>query len=570
MEEEWVNGGFGKRVEKTKENKVGWEEGSFDDVKIDTNKKTVLFFNGNGGIEPKDANYGAKFIEGMVGKAEENGYDLYSFYYGHEKEKNTGSFSPEERQNIYDSFFKPFIYDEDGNILPEEQVENNLQNLRIYAYCMGMNETNILLAKMDESLTKNFGEEKSKKLLENVFVVSFAPWEEPTYGTNVEFKALKDYKTKEPWYVSNHANDFDRHAPYTGIAQIEPNKEKNGLEIFSNDFVSVGSKVDPHDMGWFLKESGVIARGITAKDKDGSRVYSRQQSISDMIGISLAYGLTTNAPNLQELEIVLEAQLNQDEKLFQEQEQKVLYEETIDGGRPFLKVLQESGLSLADVYQGKVKKDELKIPISGVKNDSFEAYAVLYGQASKSYSKDICEPPEKDWYGNGLAIYCELFYIHKDEDFVKSTFEVLKNGGSNAFSTNKDLASMHMSGEDLKDSIIMETVVQKDVNQNEKNTMTIDIGKCFKDKEYQSYEELLDGVQDSCEGNIELTPEQTRVILNEAIAARIPFSNIELKNGISLNEEVLENEVDFDEGELIKPKEMVKTETKKNEGMALG
>ncbi len=568
MENKWNKGGFGKRVKKSEEFPEGWQECSFDDVVIDHNKKTILYFDGNGGITAKTANFGAKFIEEMIGKASESGYDLFSFYYGHEDDHETGEFSEEENDKIFNTFIKPMLYDEKQKLLPEEEIENNLQNLRIHAYCMGMVETNILLNKANDVLSENFGNVKSKNLLENVFIVSYAPFNEPKFGSNVEFKSLQDDKTKEPWFVSKHASDFD--ALYTGLAQIEFNKDKNGLEVFSNTFNAFGINEDPHNMGRFLKENGIVSKNNVLVDKEGNRIYSRQQTISDLIGLSLAYGVLKDKPDLKEIKRILNTQLKQDEKNFFEQEQKKVFEEIAQGGRPFLTVLEESGFSLSDVYAGKVKKENLKIPNSGVKNDCKESEAVLRGYVSKPYSKNILASPKDNRYGNGLAIYCEQVYMHKGDGGMKFAFEVLKNGGSTGFKSNKDLASVHMAGEDLKDSIVMETFVQKDVNQNEKNTMTIDIGKCFKDKEYQSYDELLEGVQDSCEGNIELTPEQTRVILNEAIAARIPFSNIELKNGITFNKDVLEKEVEFDSNELICSTKITKTQTKNEDGLAIG
>ena len=59
-----------------------------------------------------------------------------------------------------------------------------------------------------------------------------------------------------------------------------------------------------------------------------------------------------------------------------------------------------------------------------------------------------------------------------------------------------------------------------------------------------------------------LTPGQTRTVLNLLIASKTPFSNLQLKNGIELDESVLENEIEIDEFEQVVPaqKESVKTD----------
>ena len=325
MEERvWVDGGFGRRVEKTKEHPSSWEEGSFDDVKINPDKKTVLFFDGSGGTNSRTANYGCKFVEGMIGKAKDNNYDLYSFYYGHPKSETHGKFFKHEKVKVFSSFLRPFLFDEASQLLPEEQIDKNLRNLRFYAYCKGMEEINHLLSVADRVLTKGFGEQKSKKLLENVYVVSFAPLEEPKFGTNIEFKSLKDITTKEPWFMSKHASDFcGEH--YTGLAQVEFNKDKNGLEVFSNNFFNLDSEINPHQMGAFLKENGVIPTRNTAQDVNGKKVYSRQQAIADLIGISLAYGLIEGKPNLKNVQTMLNTQIKQEENIFFEQEQKEIF-----------------------------------------------------------------------------------------------------------------------------------------------------------------------------------------------------------------------------------------------------
>ena len=174
----WVDAGFGKRLVKKIKQPNGkmavksfWEEGSFDSDVIDLEKKTLLFFDGNGGTESKTANWGCKFIEGLIGPAKRNNYNLYSFYYGHIEGDQFGGFSPKERAKVFTTFIKPFLFDKNDNLLKEDQIDKNLKNLRLYAYCYGMVEINNILGVANKILTKHFSEEKSQQLLKNILII---------------------------------------------------------------------------------------------------------------------------------------------------------------------------------------------------------------------------------------------------------------------------------------------------------------------------------------------------------------------------------------------------------------
>lgn len=371
-----VFGGFGKRTEKTKENKHGWEDCSFEKNEINPKKRTVLYFGGNGTISPGHANFGCKLIESLVGSAKENNFDLFGFFYTHNQivkkffdktskqpilDKNgmaketfdfkNSKMTETDLAKVYNAFLRPLFVQKNGKVFEQNQIEKNLSNLSIFAYCMGSQETNKLLSEAHSFLSQKFDEKTATNLLSNVFVVHFAPCEEPKFGTNVEFKSLQDVVTKEPWIASKNGWGFNVQEPFLGVAQTSLNKNKNGIEVFSNSFVSVEDMLkqnpsDPHSLSNFLKIEGVIDRsalpsfekedektkqkilqdrknGKTSKRPAG---YSRQQAIADLLGTTLGYGLVAPKRNLSDIELILNAQIKNENKVVFEKEQKTLFE----------------------------------------------------------------------------------------------------------------------------------------------------------------------------------------------------------------------------------------------------
>lgn len=389
-----VFGGFGRRVLKNDFQDTGWEECFFEDTTINKNKKTILYFGGNKTVEPGHANFGCKFVEGLVGKSQENNFDLFGFYYTHKKttttvldengkkqeltKNSTGGFSEFDLAKVYNSFLKPLLCDENGKAFSEKQIEKNLSNLRIFAYCKGAEEAENLLFNADQFLRFSFDEQTSKRLLENVFVLSFAPWSptssEPRFGTHVAFKSLRDAKTKQPWRASKEGWGYQKDEPFLGVAETDFNKNKNVLEVFSNSFVSIENLLekqpyDPHSIADFLKVGGVIDRkalpNYTAPSKaekekqkqwqkqNPNKVfvekrpqgYSRQQAVADLMSSALAHALVFDRVNLNEVKGILDRQISHDNQVFYEQNQKQIFEE-------------------------KMKKDERKIELQK-KDESF-------------------------------------------------------------------------------------------------------------------------------------------------------------------------------------------------------
>lgn len=560
----WVNGGIGKRVPKTETNRFGWEELMFEEIKIDPNKKTIVYLGGNGSIMSEDANFGAKFVEGLVGKAYENNYDLYSLYYGHEEGRDTGYMSERQRAEFYNIFIKPLVCDEKGKVLDEKTIAKNLGSLRFVTHCKGAEEVGKLLLETYEFLKPTFGDEKAKLLLKNVYNVSYAPYKSAEIGTNFGIVSLKDDKLDFAELDDVMQQDQNEHKLY-GIGRLK-RCNKNWLNLYSATVVNIENDYSPlipknkgldeHNIALLLKEGGVIDRkwlpnfdfNNLGKKPEG---YSRQQAVSDCMGIAVAYGLLHDEVDLDDVAQSVETQIKQEEKTYFEEQQQHLFKEKAAGGREFEKVLKESGFTISDVLNGKVKKQDLKIPASGVKEDGYIAQIVMgFGSTKSGYSDKIVKPDERG-YGNGQGVYCEMFYGNKERCRLDV---VITQDGTIGYGENADTyAKLNICGKELENSVVMQTSIQHDPQLIDENHITVKIGKRFKNGDYGSIDELKKNIVQSADGGCQLTEEQTRIILNEAVAARVPFSNIKLDNGIKFNQKVLDNEIDIDENELIAP-----------------
>ncbi len=314
-----------------------WEELSYDKTKINKDKKTILVFPGDASVEPFDANFYAKFVESLVGRAEENGFDLYSFYHDKfEKNKRRGTFSDKHLEKIYKSFVEPLIKDENGKFFKEKEIAKNFGNLRFVTHCFGDLEVDKLLVKTSEVLAEKFDEEKTQQLLSNVFVVGYAPWIPfHKFGTHVQFHSKQDKNLMFPDKKLEALKDFE------GFAKIFEEPLKNSITVISDTFADFSKSLDEHQIALLLKEGGVIDRLQFADAQKLSKQkqeelksqkknyannvlprtadYSRQQAISDMFASVLAYSIVTDNLSLEDVKMILQAQINMENKIWPEQ-----------------------------------------------------------------------------------------------------------------------------------------------------------------------------------------------------------------------------------------------------------
>ena len=99
-------------------------------------------------------------------------------------------------------------------------------------------------------------------------------------------------------------------------------------------------------------------------------------------------------------------------------------------------------------------------------------------------------------------------------------------------------------------NVVIKAKSATDAQQNE---IVVSAGKKFEDKKYNTFKELYQSIIPSIKKDekIELTPEQTRLILSSAIEYNVPINNIILDKNLSLNSEVIHNEVDIKDDKTI-------------------
>ncbi len=196
-----------KREPRSLTNPAGYEKVE----KIDVKSPTILCLSGDGTRDSRDANGYAKGIASLLGVGETilpghtalDGIDIYSVVYGGNGGISmmfdegycsnlfksylgltTARQTPYKEGNkieavvdqLYDKIFKSMIFDENGEILPEEQISKNFSNLTVVDYCAG----SIVMLGLEQKIyndlkSNNISEEGCNQILKNLCTISMAP-----------------------------------------------------------------------------------------------------------------------------------------------------------------------------------------------------------------------------------------------------------------------------------------------------------------------------------------------------------------------------------------------------------
>ena len=526
-----------------------WKELSIKDIDIkNSDKPAVLFFGGDGAIEPIDANYNAKFIYSLIGS---EGYDLYSFYYGiDDKEHDRGYFTIAEKEQIFDNIFKPLLAT--GDI---KEVSKNLNKLKVVAYCYGNKEFGELCKMSDKYLQgRGFSKDESKQALASIFTVSYTPFGNIPYGSGVSFYSGKDNLIRMPTeFLIEDANGFYKPRDIDFAEIIKNAENKNILMIGTNAFsyLSYFSRnANDHLLEAFIRTNNPERGSIgTIEKKDFVLGNNRGDMLSEMFASAFSLGLLNT--DIQNIEVVMQTYINAAKKIFPEKQIKVLDEEHKNGGRPFLKVLKENGWTEQDVLNTRKingltlneiieREDEnFSIPISGI---NFK-------------DSEIGELVEMAKYVSFLKIYYNNRYKKLDDE--ESVFEDwISSDGANMpivhrSRIERDMLRGKIGGINFDDSLFVKITVSADKKQIDKNIIEVQSGKTFEKRKYSSVDDLRAGIIDSIkpDRNYELSSGQTWYILKNAQDGKVPFSNIILPPNMSLNKKILES-FDYNEKEI--------------------
>ena len=536
--------GVGRRMPKSNEFPNGWEELKIQNIDILNSKKPVILcFGGNGTIQPSAANYNSKLLESFIGNKSAN---IYSFYYGYSNagSKRTGDLLPEEIDKIYENLISPLIFDDSNKPYSQQKIANNLDKVTFVTHCMGNVYANALVLKtMKELQTKGgFAESDAKQLISHFFNVSYAPYYVPNsknYMTQFEFETMRDRVNTD-----NKARyeDENENIPYFRAGFLK-RRDENTLALVANSFVDFDIFIDEHAISTIELDNGVSF---------GKTHDQRNLTIANCFGLALSYAVLNKNRDLTQLQPLIQNELDKENNAEWEKRQTQLYEWERTGGEPVEIFMAEHGISEAQLVNGEVNlqdmvpsyKDNMGFTISkriNYKDSNYkENYNLpLFGSKSKGQAIEANKP----LYFDGPI---SLKYLISSDG----------HGANISLVINKDDIVDNYIRAKIHNQSLDNSVVASISQQSEdatKNTMNVSRGKKFKDKVYSTFAELKESLIPSIEQGkrVELTPEQTRVILNEAIRRNVPFQNITLEKGLSLNHDVIHNEIKIDDDRII-------------------
>lgn len=271
---------LGERVEKTEENKVGWEDKSLAD-KIDSSKPIVICLPGSATSYSAHANGMCKSIEGMLGISdfapEDKPCKIYGLYYENipglpEKTyfdmKANGEnpditlFKPRIQESVkaiekfaeqlVESVFKPLVQDENGKIYKPMEIARRFRNVHFVSFCFG----SVIQSAINQELRKyllstGLNLESIEKLESQICVLQTAPIvsETKTNQTIVNFISLADDETIDKPIESKALNDYrelQNQSLIGGVFQ-SPN---NNPTIYVKEFTT--RQDEEHNGGFYL------------------------------------------------------------------------------------------------------------------------------------------------------------------------------------------------------------------------------------------------------------------------------------------------------------------------------
>ena len=552
--------GIGKRVKKTKGNEIGWENIEVND--IPTDKPIVVCLGGNGTISDRFANGMAKTAERFLGvKAEDEYVDIYSIRYGSKEDKMTGDLSTDEVEEVADGLFLQRVMNKNGESLSLKEACKNMRNINIVSYCYGQQVLNPMLANVANKMEYNLGysEQEIRTVLKQVLNVVYAPYSKPNMlSTNVAFKSFSDdkfmyaFEYEEKLGLENESSDL-------GVGELIIDEQ--GLHLYNKSFVGKKAnyeyqkedklEIDEHNFGLLSRNANwEIENGVKFLDN-----YSKS------FALVLAMGVVNSKENqksdrfapLPRYEIIkemIESEIKHNEKYLEEDKK---YGKYISYGVPVEEVMAKMGVTEKDVVNKKVSFKDIE---NQEKRIDYSNSGLKLAERAPRFRLDLSEKVEEK---------VNILYEPNAMGVFNFDYIISPKGGYNQYNKNNIsniVASNYLLDRDVENGVLCNVSQNKD--DNTLNSVTVEKGFTFdKEKEYESVEDLIQSVTKITDNNkMNLTPGQTRTVLNLLIASKTPFSNLQLKNGIELDESVLENEIEIDEFEQVVPaqKESVKTD----------
>lgn len=241
---------FGHRTEN------GWKNVSI--AEINTQKPVVLCFGGNGVVSDTFANGMNKLTENLIGVKPKDKYiDMFSIHYGGNVGAETGNVSDGELYIIKKNLFEPLVFDKNEERLMLDEASRNMRNINIISNCYGAE----LVARLMKSLSVDMqekGYEKSeiKEILRQVLHVSYAPFSENEFSTNLEVKSLHDeilykkYTKSEESVMRKPIKGLESPSilfkNYLKSGKLV--KKGNTINLYGTSFIAENSVTDEHNI----------------------------------------------------------------------------------------------------------------------------------------------------------------------------------------------------------------------------------------------------------------------------------------------------------------------------------
>lgn len=531
-----------KKVPADSENEFGYVDVTTKDIDIKNSKKpTIIVFPGNGSIEKQVVNGYLSIIRDMIGLESAN---VYGVCYGHKAEHDIGNLTRNEYKEFYDNVLKPLCFDENGKPYEQKQISKNCRKVIFFSHCAGETVVNKFVNAMAQGLIKSgFDDEQTTEILEQLMHISYTPYMENDtyYGSRVEFCSLDDKMLSKTLHMRFNIDPQDE--PYLGIAELI--RDKNVLTVLSNSFGNIFymDTIDDHNISTIELDKN----GLPALHKRSARTIA----ISYAMAALLSFGVLSKNFDLDTAREILETEFNSQQGTFFEKKQEEVFQLRKQGGQPLREYMKQHNITEKDVIDGNVDFRDIVKPV--MKNPYGQKIypPINYESAGvkECFKADMHVSSDSQIIGDYKIEQKDLPYIIRNITSV-----VLKDGRCLTQNDNETVDDLFMharlSGRNLDDCVRVDLRLDS-LEEVEKNKLKVCLGKRFKRKSYETFNELKKQQIPSGEDGVELSEEQTRVVLNYAHRFSVPFGQIVLENDLKLNRRVMFREVNINEQGLV-------------------
>ncbi|MBR1925449.1 MAG: hypothetical protein IJ837_01170 [Clostridia bacterium] len=235
---------IGKRVEKTEQNKNGFE--IVKTSKLSENKPIILCLGGQYVLSPRTANGLCKFCLNIMNKdAKNSDFDVFSVIYGTDFDDMKGNLSKDEITELCESVFISRVKNENNQKLSTEQAMKNMRQVNILSHCYGQIALNQIVDEAEQRMESlGYSKKECKNILSQCFNISYAPQIDSRndYITTFEFMSLKDSVFNKN-YESFYTQKMGKPPQFLGAGELLVDDEKNILTFITNSFLGEDEKL---------------------------------------------------------------------------------------------------------------------------------------------------------------------------------------------------------------------------------------------------------------------------------------------------------------------------------------